>query len=193
MIIPRPENIGHDILYYDGSNPHELAELKGRVRFLNKLWLPCALELLSPEQIFVTNRFRESVISTDTQFLHASFMRSCFIQILNELEKPEVIEIGCGKFPLATNSSFGSYLGLEIDSEAVDFCTKKGFDVILCSAGKIKDVALEIKYDFCVGLYSFHFDVSEEVIDFVHRHLKDSGCVMFNVIVDDSEQLAKKF
>jgi SAM-dependent methyltransferase len=178
-----PVNIGSDILYCDGDASADF-QLAGRTRFLNNLWLPCALQQLTPDQIGVINRFREQRISSDGQFASAKYARCAMVHVLSELLAKRVIEIGCGKFPVASDIELSWYVGIDIDQVAIDHCRQLGFSVGALSDARDK-VDPDKKADAVIALYAFHFAVDRDLIEFLAGSLSERGLLVFNFIVDD--------
>ena len=177
--------LGSDIILYEGGESAVLAELKDRHRFMNVLWLPCSPNRLSMDQILVVNRFRESRFDHDAQFSHANRSRGALIELLSTFKFQSVLEIGCGKFPIANDLSIASYRGIDIDCEAIKHCRRLGLDV-----GTIEDFAGVDKSEFevAVSLYALHFSVSHKLVSYICRCLASSACLVFNLITADGEE-----
>lgn len=155
----------------------------GGVRFLDHLLLPVRLSELTEAQIWIINRFREGRMRTDAQFGAAWGSRAALVAALEDWHVSSLLEIGCGKFPLAADLRIERYIGLERDQEALEFCAKKGLRV-----GKLGDLGSELDQASCdavVSLYAFHFQV-EEVIERASGAVGEGGVFVFNMIVDDS-------
>lgn len=178
-----PEDIGGNILFYDGVSPEKIPSLSLRRRFLNVLWLPCALGNLSEDQIAIISRFREQHIERDEQFGHAKFARNAMVTLLRMLKIARVLEVGCGKFPIVRDEHFDRYRGIEIDPMAIKFCKEKDLEVGTVSEFHGDD---GVMFDAAIAIYAFHFAISGQLIGLIDRSLAPGGCVIFNAIVDDS-------
>lgn len=180
-------DLGQGVVLYEGNDGSVLNELAQRIRFLNCLWLPCALAELSVEQICVINRFRESRMDSDPQFLPQMRSRASLAQTIRSLMNPSVLEIGCGKFPLNAGAGFHRYRGIEVDEDAIAYCRDRGLDV-----GTMRILNDGVTFDIAVSLYVFHFAINPEVISFIDRHVTENGVLIFNAIVDDGLDLLNK-
>lgn len=185
MTDPKIADLGHDILLYRGEDAAEKSILSSRVRFMNVLWLPCHLSELTVEQISVINRFRENEIERDTQFQQASRSRQALLTVLRAMNVQSVLEIGCGKFPLATELPGVIYRGIEIDEVAVSYCRQKGLDVRSGLKGERKSQ----KFDVAASLYAFHFSIDEALIRHIEECLGEAGILVFNLIAEEGAYL----
>lgn len=164
----------------DHSVPERLIE-SGYVRFLDYVWLPSPLETLSKAQIAILNRFREDNILSDPQFNHRAVVREAVIDVLRTAECKNLMEIGCGKFPLSADLSVEAYLGVEIDEEAIGAGN-------VVDPDNVKLNSVQGMFDVCVALFVFHFSVPDRELDLVARCLRNDGCIIFNMIVEDEEK-----
>jgi hypothetical protein len=183
-------DIGHGILHYNGNDQSQLDSLRCYSRFLNVLWLPCSLNELSPEQILITNRFRERMFHTDGQFEHAELTRQVFANILTAACPTSVIELGCGKRPLLPAPST-AYFGFDIDPDAIEVCRSRGLftmPVEYLYTPKIDIVNIDIVF----GIFMFHFHINEALWGTLSSSLSENGFMIFNSIVDSGIQYSKK-
>lgn len=188
MAGPEPEDIGEGIYLCAVDGDESPPNLSGKHRFLDVLWLPCPLDELRPQQIFVINRFRESRMKSDGQFRHASLSRCAVLSLLQGQKPASVLEVGCGKFPLAREFVLRRYSAIEIDGEAIEQCRTEGYDVrpLKCFLGD------NTSYDLIVSLYALHFAIDAQLVRYLHARVTDLGCLVFNVIVDDSVAFLRK-
>lgn len=178
-----PREIGEGITQYDGNDTRVLAALHTEhIRFLNELWLPERLSALSPTQIAVINRFREERMSSDPQYEHARLAREATAALIRERGFQSVLEIGCGKYPVVGEAPVQKYVGLDIDSQAVEFCQARGWNVDFLE--KLVDRSQEHDFDLCVAIYVFHYHVEEALLDLIESTVCESGILVFNIILD---------
>lgn len=179
-----PIDLGLDVLFYDGDDPDVLTILSPRRRFLDILWLPCALAELSADQIAITSRFREGRIGQDLQFQHAKRARQAVISLIRTMDISKVLEVGCGKFPIVRDIELALYRAIEIDSIAIEHCRKNQLDVGLLE--HLSSARDDQKFDLIAALYAFHFSISDELVRYLEEHLSPSGFLIFNFIADDT-------
>lgn len=172
--------LGHDILWCE--RPEEADdELRGRTRFLDKLWLPCDLALLTKDQILVINRYREGVIATEGQYQFARSARRTMHRVASALRSKKVVEIGCGKYPVEVSSL--EYLGVDIDDEAITFIRSLGLSG--CHPDEIR-ANLTGQVDLIVSVYAMHFSVSEDFLANLASLSTPDAIICFNLIVEDA-------
>lgn len=173
-------SLGHDILVC--SEPDlEADRLAGRHRFLDELWLPCSLADLTEEQIFVINRYRESVFSKEKHYEFASHAHRAFEAAVSALKAKNVVEIGCGKFPV--NTVGAQYLGVDIDAEAV--ATVRQLGLSACRPSELATV-LKTSADLVISAYAMHFSIDDAILAELARSTEINAVFCFNLIVDDS-------
>lgn len=172
--------LGHDILWCADSDPSH-PTLAGRVRFLDHLWLPSALTELTPEQIFVINRYRESVIGAEGRYIHARRAHHMLVNAIISVESTALIEIGCGKFPI--NAPCKRYLGIDIDTEAIAFVQSQGKNA--CEPAKLVTNAAG-PTDCIVSAYAMHFAISDSLLRDLDRVASNDAIFCFNLIVEGS-------
>jgi SAM-dependent methyltransferase len=181
MTVGEPIDLGHDVLFYDRG---PLDRLAGRTRFLDVLWLPCALAELNLEQISVISRFREARIRSDPQFTYSWSARNIVIQTLEDLHISRVLEIGCGKFPLVHDLPLARYRAIEVDGVAIEYSRTAGIEIgTACEFSDRNDLET---FDAAVALYAFHFSTTDALIAVIDRSLARSGVLVFNIIVDST-------
>lgn len=180
-----PEDIGLGIIRYTGSDLDTIDSLNvAGQRFLDVLWLPAPLAELSREQISVINRFREVTIANDAQFANAKRARQAYIAALKAISASSVLEIGCGKFPISIDIALSNYVGIDIDSEAIEWCNSNGINTKTLDEFRTNNTA-ETRFDAIIACYVFHFAISDELIDEIKR-VSESGAIMiFNIIADE--------
>lgn len=184
-----PFDLGEDIWHYAGE-PEDFPFLADRYRFLNELWLPAICDELSEAQIAVISRFRERRFIKDGQFKQATASRRVLIELLSTQNFVRVLEIGCGKFPLAREiEGLVHYRGIDIDSEAIEQCRSDGLEV-----GRLGDLPIPTPpFDVAVALYVFQFAIGDDLLAYVAASLREVGsCIVFNAIADDSTVLLGK-
>jgi hypothetical protein len=176
-----PIELGADILLYEGDNVDVITTLSvERFRFLDVLWLPVRLGKLSREQIEITNRFREERIE-EAQFRRSSRSRECVQELIRQFGFRNVLEIGCGKFPLSRELEIERYVGIDIDASAVEFCTSLGIEAYT-DISEVPDQPIEL----LVAIFVFHFPVSREDFYKLSAMMAEDGVLVSNIIVDDS-------
>jgi hypothetical protein len=183
-------DIGLGILHYPGDEQSQLEKLHGHFRFLNALWLPCSLSELVPEQILLTNRFRERMFQADQQFVHAELTRQVFAKILSAACPTSVVELGCGKRPLLPAASVG-YVGFDIDHDAIEKCRSHGL-CVMPTEDLYKRARLPANVDVIFGIFMFHFHIDEALWGILDASLNENGFMVFNGIVDSGFQYSKK-
>jgi hypothetical protein len=181
-----PTDIGEEIVRYDGYDEDTVAALDvSRRRFLDKLWLPCPLSDLSTAQIEIVSRFREQLIDSDTQFTSALRARKAFLTALGAINAERLLEVGCGKFPLAGTLELVSYQGIEVDNEAIAFCQNQGLSVSHLEVSK--PPSREI--DAIVASYVFHFKIGSDLLEYLDLCARSDAILLFNIIADDTNSV----
>ena len=170
--------LGHDIWQCDAPEGVEEA-LAGRHRFLNELWLPCPLNELSEEQIFVINRHRERVILEEEQYAFAARARNALAAVASSISAQSVMEVGCGKFPIEVEAE---YLGVDIDVEAISALVDRG--IAACHPDAL-GTNVTFTADLVVSAYAMHFPISDESIAKLGRSTTTDAIFCFNMIIDD--------
>lgn len=173
-------SLGHDILWCGDPGP-SYSVLAGRTRFLDHLWLPVGLAALTKDQILVINRYRESVIDADGQYVFARRARHMLVAALTSAQAKALIEVGCGKFPLAAPCE--RYLGIDIDAEAVAFVRSQG-------KAACEPVALVVNargpFDCIVSAYAMHFAISDPLLADLDVVATSDAIFCFNLIAEES-------
>lgn len=177
------EDLGFGIFRYSGVETESL-EASGLERFLDELWLPCSLSELSEEQIFVINRHRESAIGADTRYETAQRSRARLANLANATNGEFVVEIGCGKFPIGLPTD--SYLGVDIDPEAIRLMRSKGYSV--CLPSELSESCPK-GVGTIVSSFAMHFKVEESLLDNLSSLSKPNGIIAFSLIIDNSLHL----
>jgi hypothetical protein len=172
--------LGHGILWCSDPNACYPA-LEGRTRFLDNLWLPTALAELTPDQILVINRYRESVIDAEGQYEYARRARRILVEAIKNTQPTALVEIGCGKFPIDTNCE--RYLGVDIDPEAIAFLQGQGRNACDPSA-LVASVAWPI--DCIVSAYAMHFPIGDGLLRDLNLVASSDAVFCFNMIVEES-------
>lgn len=172
------EEIDNGILEVPKEHASLLKSANIRDVFLDRLILPAPLGSLTEPQVVTINRFRERERETDAQFQKADRSRSLMLKALEGIQAGRLIEIGMGKYPLATNLTLTDYFGIDIDKEAVDYCRGLGLQ-----AGKYIDILGE--YDSAAAIYSLHFSFEKELIEMICLH-GTKNLVLIACIIDDS-------
>jgi hypothetical protein len=172
--------LGHDILWCADPGPWH-SKLVGRKRFLDHLWLPTGLAELTPDQIVVINRYRESVIHAEDQYVYARRARHMLVEAVASARSAALVEIGCGKFPI--DAPCQRYLGIDIDAEAIMFVQSQGKEA--CDpADLVTNVPGAI--DCIVSSYAMHFAISDALIKDLDEIASADAIFCFNLIVEDS-------
>lgn len=128
----------------------------------------------------VINRYRESVIECEQQFQFANQARQTFSFIASTFQPAQVVEVGCGKFPIDVGAA--AYLGVDIDEEALQALRAQGFDV--CSPSDIRG-ALSSPADLILSSYAMHFAIDDLfLVDLAHVSSAEA-IFCFNLIADD--------
>jgi len=172
-------SLGHDILWCGATDPsHE--KIVGRTRFLDHLWLPSALAELTPEQILVINRYRESVIKVVGPYDNVRRAHNMLIEAIRGAQASAILEVGCGKFPISARCE--RYLGIDIDPEAVAFVQSQGRSAI--SPEKLLASAAA-PFDCVVSAYVMHFAVSEGFLADIDAVASADAIFCFNLIAEE--------
>lgn len=174
------KDLGHGIYLGDELVCEEL-RAKGYLRFLDVLWLPVPLSQLSPEQILVINRFRESNRRSDDQFRAADAARVAMEKTIATLSPGVICEIGCGRFPLMAPGP--SYVGVDIDDAALSHTTALGYSSF--SPENFCHLRQQ-KFSIIVSLYAMHFKISVDFMEHLARMCADNSVFCFNFIADSS-------
>lgn len=176
-------DLGNGIFLYDG-NSHLDKEviLFGKVyyKFLDRLLLPKRTNQLSKNQILTINRHREKHFFGDRQFIKNRKLRSFIHSLLSVINKKSILEVGCGKFPLALDNEWNpnqNYYGLDIDPEAIFENKSKGINCNLIGNSIINNNL----FDVCISIFVFHFGINDKELDLIESLLSKSGILIFNV------------
>lgn len=173
-------SLGHDILWCDATDPsHE--RIVGRTRFLDHLWLPSTLTELTPEQILIINRYRESVIEAVGPYDNVRRAHDMLVEALRGAQASAILEVGCGKFPILARCE--RYLGIDIDPEAVAFVQSQGKSA--CGPEELLANAA-LPFDCIVSAYVMHFEISEEFLADLDTVASADAIFCFNLIAEES-------
>lgn len=174
------KSLGHDILWCANI---ELAPdlLADRIRFLDELWLPCPLASLTEEQVCLINRYRESVVETESRYDFARQARANLSNIVRGLNGQMIVEIGCGKFPIDVRGL--EYIGIDIDQEAIDYVRAMGRTA--CKPQNIEEYCVN-KSDIVVSSYAMHFRVDDVFLEDIGKCSTEDAVFCFNIINDDT-------
>jgi SAM-dependent methyltransferase len=176
-------DIGLGILQSPTKGRYKTMQINGKkhYRFLNNLYLPCKTDLLSKEQVIITNRFREKNFKIDSQFEYNVKIKEIFKFILSKFNNPSVLEIGAGRFPLINKKD--DYTIVDIDKEIKTYLLENNQHCIL---EEELNTLKSKHYDICIACFVCHFCISPKAIESYKNILKDDGIIIFNVITHDS-------
>jgi hypothetical protein len=164
-----------------GGAEQEVVAGVTRHRFMDVLYLPTRTDELPHDAMLAVNRWRERRLA-DRPLLHSSRMRRLAAAIIGRLpDKPRLLEIGCGKFPLVDDVACRSWVGLETDPEAVVHLRARGLRVA-ASADEVTPGDLQV--DLVVGLFSMLFAIKDDELMLLGR-LPPEAIVMFNLPTRD--------
>ncbi|MBH5392094.1 class I SAM-dependent methyltransferase [Bradyrhizobium diversitatis] len=164
-----------------GGSEQEVIAGATRYRFMDVLYLPTPTDEIPPDAVLTVNRWRERRIE-ERPLLHSSRIRRVAAAAIQAMQDgARVLEIGCGKFPLADDVACKSWSGLEIDPEAVDYLRGRGLRVA-ASAAEVRPEDLQI--DILVALFSMQFAIQEEELALLEQ-LPSKAIVMFNLPTRD--------
>lgn len=171
--------LDHDILV-SRKTDSRAAEFVNRIRFLDYLWLPCAVNDLSHDQIITINRYREEQLKLDIQYKYATQTREVFGAVMQAVKPAALLEIGCGKFPL--DGCCGQYFAVDIDPEAISHLRERGYTV--CHPPDVKTI-ISGNLDFVISAYAMHFRVEDAFLALLTSISSEHAVFCFNIIVDD--------
>ena len=165
----------------------------GEFVFLDKLILPCRVSKLTPEQILIVNRYRESLAESAGEEGRAFGSRRMFFEIIRRFPFRSILEFGCGNFPISPAQANNSYACIEFDPVALENLQAKGFVVYqphqfsaLCASGQLG------QFDALVASFSMHFRLSEDLVSDMVARLSPAGLMAFNVIAEDGLDILSK-
>jgi hypothetical protein len=161
--------------------------------FLDKLILPCRISELSPEQILVVNRYRETLSERDAGGSRALGSRRMFREIIRTFSISSVLEFGCGAFPIAPNEGEYSYACIEFDPVAIKKLRVMGIQVYtpeqfstLCRGGELGFS------EALIASFSMHFRLLDELVSEMIGRVTPGGLVAFNLIAEDGFDILSK-
>lgn len=185
-----PVELGVGIRFCDAADE---AVGPGEFVFLDKLILPCRVSELTPEQILIVNRYRESLAEGAGEEGRAHGSRRMFHEIIRRFSFRRVLEFGCGTFPIAPVQVSHSYACIEFDPVALEKLRAKGFVVYrphqfsaLCASGQLE------QFDALVASFSMHFHLAEDLVSDMVAILNPAGLIAFNVIAEDGFDILSK-
>jgi len=185
-----PVELGGGIMFCDAASA---VAGPGQFVFLDKLILPCRVSQLSPEQILVVNRYRESLSEDTRQEGRAHGSRHMFHEIIRRFSFQSVLEFGCGAFPIAPEKVSYSYACIEFDPVAIEKLQAKGIVVYhpqqfsgLCASGQLGN------FDALVASFSMHFRLVENLVSDMVARVSPAGLMAFNVIAEDGFDILSK-
>jgi hypothetical protein len=167
--------------------------LDGHFVFLDRLILPCAISELSLDQIGIVNRYREQHYQDHGFFSRARTSQQMFRHFVLMENAKNVLEIGCGKFPIVPEDEKTAYSAIEIDSEAIEHCRKLGLHVESPKEflDNFDDLAVK-RYDMIFGSFVLHFRMEVSLIEGLSRSLASNAVMYFNFILQDGFDLLSK-
>ncbi|MEI9414453.1 class I SAM-dependent methyltransferase [Mesorhizobium sp. Cs1321R2N1] len=169
----------HDVL--GGGDEQEVIAGATRHRFMDVLYLPTRTDELPREAMFAVNRWRERRLA-DRPLQYNSRVRRLAAAAVRALPvSRQVLEIGCGKFPLLDDVECRSWTGLETDPEAVLHLQARGLRV----AASVDEVCPEdLQVDMVVALFSMQFAIEAEELA-LFGQLPPEAVIMFNLPTRD--------
>ena len=152
-----------------------------RPRFMDVLYLPTDTAHLPREAMIAVNRWRERRIA-DRPLLHSSRVRRLIAAIARSMGgPPRVLEIGCGKFPIADDVPCATWTGLEIDGEARGHVAVRGLKAL----GSAEEVSPEdLDADLAIALFSMQFEIEDAELALLAR-LPADALIAFNLPTRD--------
>ena len=178
--IPLGGGVYQDVL--GGGQLEEEIDGAVRHRFLDVLYLPAPTDRIDQEALLVINRWREKRIA-ERPFLHSEHVRRLACAVLNSLgSSRRVFEIGCGKFPLARDLPLTSWLGLDVDAEAVSYGLASDLRVAQ-QPGDVKEADLDV--EALVALFSMQFELGQGTLNLIGR-LPPAALLLFNLPTRDN-------
>lgn len=177
--VPLGGGVYHDLL--GGGQLEEEIDGAVRHRFLDVLYLPAPTDRIDREALLAINRWRERRIA-ERPFLHSDHVRRLACAVLESLGSTRrVFEIGCGKFPLVHDIPLTSWLGLDVDGEAVSY----GLSNDLRVTQEPSDVTeADLSVDALVALFSMQFELSQQTLNLLGR-LPPDALLLFNLPTRD--------
>lgn len=179
---------GLGVKSYHGSSPDVVAKLiVSHYRFLDFIFLPLPLAKLSAEQIEISNRLREHTFDQDAQFARARHARSAVTSALKRLQSSDVLEIGCGKFPIVDEYDFTNYRAIDIDPEAIAYCVTRS---IKCTHPSQFHESPSTA-DAVIAIYSLHFSITPDLLSIFSGLSSGDAIFMASLLLDDADHLLR--
>jgi hypothetical protein len=95
-----------------------------------------------------------------------------------------MLEVGCGKFPLGPELAVSTYLGIDIDDEAVRYNAVRG--IRMASSANDAGDAFEI-FDVVASLFVLQFPVPDETLDAIALATSPDVVFLFNIVTRDPD------
>lgn len=161
----------------DGGPPVRMIGGRPHTRFLNRLYLPVATHRLTPEQVLVTNQFRNEIISSDPQFAYNRAVKLIFRSMVDRARGP-ILEIGPGLDPVVPLGTQGAIL-CDLDDEANQTNSDLGF-----IAGRPDELAglVQIPFQLILASFVLHFPMNPDQARNLVDSLDPAGLMAFNVV-----------
>lgn len=123
-------HLGGDV-WLARTRPPEEVQIRGRphYRFMDRLLIPAHTSELGFPSILAINRWRERLLH-DSELPHRTLVRRVVSAAVSAIGSGNMIEIGCGKFPLQAELAIDGYLGIDVDPEAVEQGTRQGLHMV---------------------------------------------------------------
>jgi hypothetical protein len=96
---------------------------------MDRLLIPAHTSELELPSIMAINRWREQLLH-DAELPHRTLVRRVVMAAIGAIGADDMIEIGCGKFPLPEELAINGYLGIDVDPEAVEEGTRRGLHMV---------------------------------------------------------------
>jgi hypothetical protein len=153
-------------------------------RFMDRIYIPCPTSELTPAQIAVISRFRETHLQTDSQFKYRKLVRRMTVRVIQEIGSGNLLEIGCGRFPLSKEMKvpITEYVGIDIDPVAVAANKANGVSCYM----DVSDVYDRLsRFDLVVALFVAQFHLPDALIVTLARNTAADAVILFNVITKE--------
>ncbi len=156
-------------------------------RFMDRILLPTASNLLTPVQVIVANRLRRRLAAEGRQMMTNYVVKTAFAEVLRSHDVQAVIEWGPGFEPLSDHYPVKDYVGVDLDPDARRGLNEMG---LRCVAPDDEGAlaALEAP-EFLVAVFVFHFPLNDMEIHTMRRLAGDGTTILANVYrLDDQSR-----
>jgi hypothetical protein len=183
------KSLGGGVWLRTGDPGADTEVIEGRHcrRFMDHLYLPREPEELGIDAIKAINRWRETVVAS-SGLSHRDRVRELVTEAYRVVGRGNMLEVGCGKFPLGPELAVSTYLGIDIDDEAVRYNAARGIRIAL-SVNDAGD-ALEI-FDVVASLFVLQFPVSDETLDAIALTTSPDVVFLFNIVTREPDVRAR--